>query len=184
MPISLTNGDGEPVNAAHGFGRFIGDLLESESPEHIAVAFDESLTTSFRNQLYPPYKANREPAPVELKRQFAWCRELCRAYGIADFSSSSYEADDLIGTLAWRARERGQRTIVVTRDKDLSQLIRPGDIYWDYIAKLATSTTISRALRCLARTHGGLLALTGDAVDNIRGVPGSARNSLDVAQSL
>jgi DNA polymerase-1 len=178
VPISLTNGDGEPVNAAHGFGRFIGDLLESESPKHIAVAFDESLTTSFRNQLYPPYKANREPAPVELKRQFAWCRELCRAYGIADFSSDSYEADDLIGTLSLHARVRGQRTIVVTRDKDLSQLIRPGDIYWDYIGETRYAyEEISARFGVLPERMADFLALTGDAVDNIQGVPGIGKKT-------
>jgi DNA polymerase-1 len=178
VPITLTNTDGEPVNAAHGFGRFIGDLLESESPKHIAVAFDESLTTSFRNQLYPPYKANREPAPIELKRQFAWCRELCRAYGVADFSSASYEADDLIGTFALHARGRGQRTIVVTRDKDLSQLIRPGDIYWDYIGEARYEyQDISERFGVLPERMADFLALTGDAVDNIRGVPGIGKKT-------
>lgn len=178
VPISLINSDGEPVNAVHGFGRFLGDLLESESPQHIAVAFDESLTTSFRNELYPAYKANREPAPVELKRQFAWCRELCRAYGIADFSSSAYEADDLIGTLSVRARLQGQRTILVTRDKDLSQLIRPGDVYWDYIgAARYEYDDISARFGVLPERMADFLALTGDAVDNIQGVPGIGKKT-------
>jgi DNA polymerase-1 len=178
VPISLTNSDGEPVNAVHGFGRFLGDLIESESPQHIAVAFDQSLTTSFRNELYPAYKANREPAPVELKRQFAWCRDLCRAYGIADFSSDSYEADDLIGTLALQARNRGTRTIVVTRDKDLSQLIRPGDVYWDYIGETRYEyDDIPERFGVLPERMADFLALTGDAVDNIQGVPGIGKKT-------
>src|SRR5688572_9906341 len=135
VPLTLTDRDGQPVNAVHGFGRFIGDLLEREAPERIAVAFDASLSKSFRNKLYPAYKANREPAPVELQRQFDWCRQLCRAYGIAEFLSVEYEADDLIGTLALRARRQGRPVIVISRDKDLSQLVRKDDVYWDYIGE-------------------------------------------------
>lgn len=178
VPTTLTDADGQPVNAVHGFGRFLGDLLEYESPNHIGVAFDQSLTTSFRNQLYPKYKANREPAPAELQRQFAWCRQLCRALGIADFSSDAYEADDLIGTLAMRARSAGKRTVVITRDKDLSQLIRPGDIYWDYIGeKRYEYDHIPERFGVLPERMADFLALTGDAVDNIQGVPGVGKKT-------
>jgi 5'-3' exonuclease len=178
VPVTLTDADGQPVNAVHGFGRFIGDLLEGESPQQIAVAFDQSLTSSFRNKLYPAYKANREPAPVELQRQFAWCRDLCRAYGLADYSSDQYEADDLIGTLATRARAQGTRTIVVSRDKDLSQLIRPGDIYWDYIgATRYAYDDIPERFGVLPERMADFLALTGDAVDNIQGVPGIGKKT-------
>jgi DNA polymerase I len=178
VPISLTDDDGQPVNAVHGFGRFLGDLLETESPKHIAVAFDESLSSSFRNEIYPPYKANREPAPIELKRQFAWCRELCRAYGLANFSSDQYEADDLIGTLATRARAQGKNTVLVTRDKDLAQLIRPGDVYWDYIGEACYEYgDIPERFGVLPERMADFLALTGDAVDNIRGVPGVGKKT-------
>jgi DNA polymerase I len=178
VPITLTDADGQPVNAVHGFGRFLGDLIESESPVHIAVAFDQSLTTSFRNKLYPPYKANREPAPMDLQRQFAWCRELCRAYGLADFSSSEYEADDLIGTLATQARAQNRPTILITRDKDLSQLIRPGDIYWDYIGeKRFEYHQIAERFGVQPERMADFLALMGDAVDNIRGVPGIGKKT-------
>jgi 5'-3' exonuclease len=178
VPTTLTDGDGQPVNAVHGFGRFLGDLLEQERPENIAVAFDQSLTTSFRNKLYPAYKANREPAPLELQRQFVWCRELCRALGLADFSSAEYEADDLIGTLAVRARLQSQQTVVVTRDKDLSQLIRPGDVYWDYIGETRYAyDDICDRFGVLPERMADFLALTGDVVDNIRGVPGIGKKT-------
>jgi 5'-3' exonuclease len=178
VPTTLTDTDGQPVNAVHGFGRFIGDLLEHEKPTHIGVAFDQSLTSSFRNKLYPPYKANREPAPVELQRQFSWCRELCRAFGLADFSSAEYEADDLIGTLAARARLDGRRTVLVTRDKDLSQLIRPGDVYWDYIGERRYQyDDIPERFGVLPERMADFLALTGDAVDNIQGVPGVGKKT-------
>ncbi len=74
--IEMTDVNDQPVNALYGFGRLLGDLLEEAKPAHIAVAFDESLSSSFRNEIFPAYKANREPAPPELKRQFALCREL------------------------------------------------------------------------------------------------------------
>src|SRR5688572_9559906 len=75
MPPEMTDRDGNPAHATFGFARFLGDLIERAKPHYIAVAFDESLTTSFRNQLYPAYKANREPPPADLKQQFASCRE-------------------------------------------------------------------------------------------------------------
>ena len=114
--LEMTDGEGQPVNALYGFSRFLGDLLEEARPEHVAVAFDESLTTSFRNEIYPAYKKNREPAPPELKRQFKLCRELCRLLGVADFGSQTNEADDIIGTLAMRLRADGRASVLVTRD--------------------------------------------------------------------
>ncbi len=107
--LEMTDGDGQPVNALYGFGRFLGDLLEEARPEHVAVAFDESLATSFSNAIYPAYKKNREPAPPELKRQFGLCRELCRLLGLAEFGSPTHEADDIIGTIATRLRATGHR---------------------------------------------------------------------------
>jgi DNA polymerase I len=173
VPINLTDSDGNPVNALHGFARFIGDLIEREKPAHLGVAFDESLTTSFRNKLYPAYKANREPAPEDLKRQISLCRKVCEAMGIACFSSPEYEADDIIGTLVTRMRAVGRRVIVVTRDKDLSQLIREGDHYWDYIADMRYPyDEIAGRFGVVPERMADYLAVTGDAVDNIRGVPG------------
>src|SRR5262247_587407 len=96
-PLEMTDPDGHPVNAVHGFARFLVDLLERRRPGHLAIAFDESLEVSFRSEIYPAYKANREPAPPDLQRQFSLCRELCRAFGVAEFASSRYEADDIIG---------------------------------------------------------------------------------------
>src|SRR5690606_11075353 len=108
VPNSLTDRDGNPVNALHGFARFIGDLIESVGPTHIGVAFDAGLVTSFRNEIYPPYKAHREPAPQDLKRQFELCRQACEALGVATFASPHFEADDIIGTLAALARAAGE----------------------------------------------------------------------------
>ena len=140
---------------------------------HIAVAFDESLASSFRNEIYPAYKANREPAPPELKRQFAWCRELCRHFGIAEFGSSTHEADDIIGTIAARFRSRGHRAVLVTRDKDLAQLIHAGDAYWDWAAERRLEyADIEGHFGVRPERMADFLALAGDSVDNIPGVPG------------
>ena len=134
MPPDMMDGDGNATHALYGFARFISDLLEQVRPERIGVAFDHSARseTSFRNGIYPAYKANREAPPAGLQRQILLCREFCRHLGLAEFASEQYEADDIIGTLAARARAAGLRNVFVTRDKDLSQLLRDDDVYWDY----------------------------------------------------
>lgn len=178
VPIALADPDGNPVNALHGFGRFLGDLIERVRPEYLAVAFDATLVTSFRKRLFPAYKANREPAPEDLKRQFLLCRELCARLGVASFVSSEYEADDLIGTLATRMRAAGQKVVLVTRDKDLAQLVRPGDEYWDYIGdERFAYDDIPERFGVLPERMPCFLALMGDAVDNIPGVPGVGRKT-------
>lgn len=78
MPDSFSDPAGRPTNAVYGYARFLCELLEQTSASRLAVAFDESLTASFRNEIYPDYKANREPAPEALLRQFAWCKDLTR----------------------------------------------------------------------------------------------------------
>jgi len=178
VPNSLTDRDGNPVNALHGFARFIGDLIERVAPTHIAVAFDDSIVRSFRNELYPAYKANREPAPVDLKRQFAICRQVCEALGVPTFASPRFEADDLVGTLATHARAAGVNVVLITRDKDLSQLVRPGDVYWDYISdKRFNYEQIAQRFGVVPERMACFLALMGDAVDNIPGVPGIGRKT-------
>jgi DNA polymerase-1 len=171
--LEMTDGDGQPVNALYGFSRFIGDLLEEARPEHVAVAFDESLSSSFRNAIYPAYKMNREPAPPDLRRQFGLCRELCRLIGLAEFCSPTHEADDIIGTIAARLRAAGHSSVLVTRDKDLAQLVRDGDHYWDYAGERRYAYhEIEAQFGVRPERMADFLALTGDAVDNIPGVPG------------
>src|SRR5688500_8701471 len=171
--LEMTDGDGQPVNALYGFGRFLGDLLEEAKPEHVAVAFDESLTTSFRNSIYPAYKKNREPAPPELRRQFGLCRELCRLLGLAEFGSPTHEADDIIGTIAARLRATGHLSVLVTRDKDLAQLVRDGDHYWDYAgARRFAYHEIEAQFGVRPERMADYQALMGDSVDNIPGIPG------------
>lgn len=173
MPPDMTDADGNATHALFGFARFLCDLIERARPDYVAVAFDESLATSFRNRIYPAYKANREPAPPDLQWQFVRCREFCDLVGVSAFGDSEYEADDIIGTLATKARAAGLPFTVVTRDKDMAQLLRDGDIYWDYAANARYRYhEIARRFGVPSERYADYLALTGDSVDNIPGVPG------------
>lgn len=169
----VTDPGGRPVNAVLGFARFLTDLLTAARPEHAAVAFDESLTTSFRNEIYPPYKANRELPPPELERQFALCRAFAEAVGLTCYAHPRYEADDIIGTLVARMRARGLNSVLVTRDKDLSQLLREEDVYWDYSGgRRITYADAAEVFGARPERMADYLGLVGDSVDNIPGVPG------------
>lgn len=173
MPEQIRNPRGEPVNAVYGFAHFLCDLLEREPISHMAVAFDRSLTTSFRNKLYPDYKANRELPPAELERQFRWCEHLTRALGLTTLASRRYEADDLIGTAAARMRDSHFRAVIVSGDKDLGQCLQAGDQLWDFSRDRRESPrALKQRLGIHARQIPDWLALAGDAADNIPGVPG------------
>lgn len=178
MPDDMVDGDGNPVNALYGFCRFLGDFMEQVKPEHIAVLFDESLSKSFRTEIYPEYKANREPAPPELKRQFGQCRRFTRALGLMECSIPRYEADDLIGTLVTEGRKKGIPSTVVTRDKDLAQLIDKNDVFWDFAGRgKVTYDMIPDYFGVWPEQIADFLALAGDAVDNIKGVPGVGKKT-------
>jgi len=179
MPPDMTDADGNATHALYGFARFLADMLENVGPQRIGVAFDHSLgsETSFRNGIFPAYKANREAPPADLERQFGLCREFCRHLGLAEFASCAYEADDIIGTLATRARAAGLCNVLMTRDKDLSQLIRDGDVFWDYGNARYHYHDIGPRFGVVPERMADFLALTGDAVDNIPGVPGVGKKT-------
>ncbi|MCF7221897.1 5'-3' exonuclease [Marilutibacter chinensis] len=173
MPDEFSDADGWPTNAVHGFARFLAELLERARPTHIAIAFDEALDSCFRNGIYPAYKANREPAPEALKRQFAHCRALCTALGLDVLAHGRYEADDLIGSAVHAARIHGFQAVIVSADKDLSQLLGDGDEQWDYARNQRWGAAGVPARHGVeARQIADFLALTGDSIDNIPGVPG------------
>lgn len=173
MPDSFVSPDGHPTHAVYGYTGFLLTLLERARPTHIAVAFDESLTTSYRNEIYPDYKANREPAPDELKRQFKWCRDITAGLGLAWYSDPRFEADDLIGTLATSFRPEGYRVSFVSSDKDLAQLVGPDDELWDFARDRRTDYEgVRHRFGVRAEQMADFLALTGDPIDNIPGIPG------------
>ena len=181
MPDDMVDKDGRPVNALYGFARFLGDFMEQVNPEHIAVCFDEGMSESFRTEIYPQYKANRDPAPEELKRQFSQCRRFTRALGIMEIGSPRYEADDLIGTLVEHGRTVNRPSTIITRDKDLAQLVSKDDVFWDFAGK---GKIRYDEIRGVFGVHpeqiADFLALAGDAVDNIKGVPGIGKKTATV----
>ena len=173
MPNEFHDADGWPTNAVHGFARFLLELIERERPRHIVIAFDEAHDSCFRNAIYPAYKANRDPAPEELRRQFAHCKSLCVALGLAVLGHCEYEADDLIGSAVHAARAHGFRALIVSADKDLSQLLGDHDEQWDYARNQRWGAAGVHARHGVeAGQIADYLALCGDAVDNIPGVPG------------
>lgn len=172
LPPDMTDVDGYPVNAVYGFTGFLLTLLEHAGANSVAVCFDESLETSFRNDLYPDYKANRDPAPEDLRRQFTHCRAVAEALGLPCFSDNRYEADDLIGALHYALADEVSATIV-TSDKDLAQLLRPADEIWDVGRNRRMGPSeVEEHFGVRPDQIADFLALTGDAVDNIPGVPG------------
>lgn len=173
MPDEFRDADDQPVNAVHGFTRFVLDLLERHKPRRIAFAFDESLESNFRNAMYPAYKANRDPAPEALKRQFRHCQDVCRALGLRVLVDGRYEADDLIGSALAEVRRRGHTGVILSADKDLAQLLETGDWQWDYARDERWNVDgVKPRYGVHAHQIADFLGLTGDAVDNIPGVPG------------
>ncbi len=171
---SIVSAEGFPANAVFGFGDFLYQLIRSVKPENIACAFDVSQTNSYRKELYPEYKANRDPAPEELKRQFAWCRQYCNAIGIANYGHERFEADDIIGTLASRFRSLGYAITVISADKDLAQLILgPEDRWWDFAKNQQLDPKgVEQHFGVAPSLIADMLALSGDKIDNIPGIPG------------
>ena len=178
MPDDMVDDAGNPINALYGFCRFIGDFMENVKPDRVAVLFDESLRQSFRSEIYPEYKANRDPAPPELKRQFEQCRRFTKAIGLMNCGHPRYEADDLIGTLVHSGRAEGVPSTIVTRDKDLAQLLTKDDIFWDFAGKgKIRYDQVPDVFGVWPEQIADFLALAGDAVDNIKGVPGVGKKT-------
>ena len=134
LPPLTRKSDGLPVGAVAGFCNLLWSELTTtrsqEAPTHLAVIFDAGSIT-FRNGIYPEYKANRPELPEDLRPQFAFTREATRAFNVPCIEIDGYEADDIIGTLAHRADQEGSfHTYMVTPDKDFSQLVSPTSSIW------------------------------------------------------
>ncbi len=173
LPDDILDSHHQPINAVIGFIDFVYRLLSIEKPQNIAFAFDESLATSHRKAIYPDYKANRAAAPESLRNQFRLCRAFIRTLGIHEAASPYYEADDLIGTWASALRKKGMLINIITADKDLAQLIHPGDYWWEYQQnRKLDSKAITKRFKAKPRQIADQLAIAGDKSDNIPGVPG------------
>jgi len=166
VPDSMRGENGQAVNAVYGFCRFLTEFVERSKAEYVAVAFDESLTQSFRNEIYPQYKMNRELPPEDLKAQFKLCRRAAQAAGLYCVGHNRYEADDLIATLALSMRDQGFRNVIVSGDKDLT-------FWWDFARdRQLNSAGVLDKFGVPPEAIQDYLGLCGDAVDNIPGVPG------------
>ncbi len=123
----LTTKAGQPTGAAYGFTQMLIKLETDHRPSHFVVVFDAG-SRSFRDDLYKEYKANRTEAPDDLKPQFGLVRRVVETFNIPVLEAIGCEADDLIATLVRQAREKGQRAVVVSSDKDLMQLVVDGQV--------------------------------------------------------
>jgi len=172
----LSNAKGQFTNAVFGFTQMLLRLLQDEQPTHIAVAFDVGKVT-FRHNIYAAYKGTRQRTPSELSEQFPLVKEVLKAFQIPIVELPSFEADDLIGTLATRAGNAGWSTLVVSGDKDLLQLVSPhvhaaltrkGITEVDYYDEAAVQARFGLSPVQIIDLKG----LMGDTSDNIPGVPG------------
>jgi DNA polymerase-1 len=172
----MTRGDGTPVNAVYGFCNMLIKLLEDanefEQPSHFAVIFDAGRKT-FRNDIYPDYKAHRPPAPDDLIPQFDLIRQAVTAFNVPSIEMAGFEADDIIATYARIGREAGAKVTIVSSDKDLMQLVG------DDVSMLDTMKNRHIGVPEVIEKFGmgpekviEIQALAGDSADNVPGVPG------------
>lgn len=174
LPERWHSPEGYPLNAVYGYTSFLVELLDQFEPGvDIAAAFDESLGSCFRNDIYPGYKASRELPDEALAFQLDACRQVTELLGIACFGGSSHEADDYIASLAARARDNGEAVTVITRDKDLGQLLQNADDrWWDYAAgTLMDRDGFVERFGVQPTQFPDYQGLVGDAIDDIPGVP-------------
>ncbi|MFJ6208081.1 DNA polymerase I [Lysinibacillus sp. NPDC092081] len=175
LPL-LTNDSGIHTNAVYGFTTMLQRILEEEQPTKILVAFDAGKTT-FRHETFTEYKGGRQKTPPELSEQFPYIRKLIDAYGIKRYELELYEADDIIGTLAKEASSQDMDVIVVSGDRDLTQLAT--EQVTVYITKKGITEIEKNTPEFIAEKYGltpqqiiDMKGLMGDSSDNIPGVPG------------
>ena len=168
----LSSPKGFPTNALYGFTQMLLKVLKERSPDHLAVVFDAGRRT-FRNEIYPDYKANRSAMPDDLAPQIGPIKEMVRAFNIPALQLEGYEADDIIGTIARDCEGKGLDVMVVTGDKDLMQCVS------DHVRLLDTMKEKESGVAEVEERFGigpervvDILGLAGDSSDNIPGVPG------------
>ncbi len=169
----LRNAAGTPTNAVYIFVTMLKKLLTDHKPEYIAASFDLPGRT-FRDDLVSDYKANRAPMPGELAVQIPMVHAACEALGVPILNSENYEADDVIGTLAVKAAAAGFDVAVVTMDKDFFQLVHDGLRVFNPRDEGAwyDAAGVKEKFGVAPEQVVDVLALMGDTIDNIKGVPG------------
>ncbi len=176
LPPLTRKSDGLPVGAVSGFCNILWNEITrdggSDAPTHIAVIFDHSAKT-FRNDLYPLYKANRPELPEDLRPQFPLTRQATRAFNVACIEIANYEADDIIATLARQAVEAGGRVTIISSDKDLMQLVNGSVQMRDPMKdKVIDRDGVFEKFGVGPERVVDVQALAGDSVDNVPGAPG------------
>lgn len=167
----LINSAGQVVHAAYGFATMLRKVINHHRPDYLVVALDTPGET-FRNQLYPDYKANRKETPQDLVDQLPLIERIVQAYGAGPLSVPGYEADDVIGSLAVKAQRRGMEAVIVSTDKDVEQLLCDRiKIYHASKEEWIDADTLMKKKGIKPSQVVELLALTGDSSDNIPGVP-------------
>src|SRR5436853_2427619 len=172
----LSNSKGLPTNAVFGFTMTLRKMIYEHKPDYLGVVLDCAEPT-FRHEQFDKYKANRQPPPDDLVTQFPYVERVCEALRVPTLKMPRYEADDIIGTLAHKAAAAGLQTVIVTNDKDLSQLVHDPSIVVLRVERTGGETLLDEAG---VKAKFGVrpdqivdwLGLMGDAVDGIPGAPG------------
>jgi DNA polymerase I len=181
----LSNSRGLPTNAVFGFTRMLIKLIDERCPTHAAMFFDARGPT-FRHGLFADYKANRPPMPEEMAVQIPYIKDITAAYRLPVFEMPGYEADDLIGTFARQLAGAGYAVVVVTGDKDFLQLVSEQISLWDPMKETTTDLgTLKENMGIEPRQVVEVMGLSGDATDNIPGVPGiGPKTALDLIKAF
>jgi len=168
----LSTSTGFPTNALYGFINMLQKVIREEKPDYLVVAFD-SPDKTFRHKIYPNYKANRDAPPEELSRQFPYFEPLVKAYGLSSIRRPGFEADDIIGTLAIKGKQKGLEVVIVSGDKDMMQLISPHIYMLDTMKnKKFMDKEVVEKFGVKADKVVEVMGLMGDSSDHIPGVTG------------
>ena len=175
---ALTASGGEPVKATHTFTQMLLGIIRDKKPDYLAIALDTSDATTFRAKSYPEYKANRDATPEDLGPQIERIEEIIETFGIPVFRREGFEADDIIATIVGQLSAEGAEhedvcTYIVSRDKDLFQLLSDRVIIWDPGKdEIIGPTEVEAKYGFTPEQSVEVQVLTGDTVDNIPGVKG------------
>jgi len=168
----LSNSQGLPTNALYGFTTMLSKVVRDEQPDYLAVVFDSKAKT-FRHDMYPDYKANRDTPPEELAEQFPYFEPLVEAFNIVSLRQDGFEADDIIGTMAKKGEQAGMAVTIVSGDKDMMQLISPHVHMLDTMKdKRFEKTEVIDKFGVPPDKVIEVMGLMGDSSDNIPGVKG------------
>lgn len=179
MPSNWQSNTGRPTETVYGYLQWLIRFLSELEPERVVVCFDESLTSCFRNQIYPNYKSSRVLPDDDLTFQLLACKRVTELLGLTCIASDRYEADDLIGSFSDYCRRKEKSCTILTRDKDLGQLVLSDNMQlWDFPdGDVLGYRQIEQKMGVLPEQIPDFLAIVGDVSDDIPGVPGIGKQT-------